>query len=78
MEEILKLMIESLVDNKDLISIKQTNDGDHVKFEVSVAQDEMGKIIGKRGKTAQAIRTIMKPVASKERKTVDIEFIDAE
>lgn len=76
MEEILRLMIEGLVDNKEDISIKKNEDGNHVKFEVSVAPDEMGKIIGKRGKIAQAIRTIMKPVASKDRKTIDVEFVD--
>lgn len=78
MDEILKKIVESLVDDKDSISIKKTENGDHVRFDVTVASDEMGKIIGRRGKIAQAIRTLMKPVASKEHKTVEVEFLDAE
>ena len=77
MEEILKLLIENLVDDKDSISINKTENNDLVKFEVSVAENEMGKIIGRRGKIAQAIRTIMKPVASKEHKIIEIDFVDA-
>ncbi|MBR3324995.1 MAG: KH domain-containing protein [Clostridia bacterium] len=77
MDEILKTMVESLVDNKDSISINKTEKDNHVRYDVTVSSDEMGRIIGRRGKIAQAIRTIMKPVASKEHKTVEVEFIDA-
>ena len=77
MDEILKTMVESLVDNKDSISINKTEKDNHVRYDVTVSRDEMGRIIGRRGKIAQAIRTIMKPVASKEHKTVEVEFIDA-
>ena len=45
-------------------------------FEVKVAESDMGKVIGKEGRIAKAIRTIMKSVASKENKKVSIEFID--
>ena len=44
-------------------------------FEVRVAQEDMGKVIGKEGRIAQAIRTIMKALAAKESKKVSIEFI---
>lgn len=74
MEEILKTVIENLVDNKDSISIEKTEDGDNVKFNVTVAKEEMGRVIGKQGKIAHAIRTLMKSVASKEKKKVEIEF----
>lgn len=76
MEEILKLVIENLVDNKESISIKNTEEDGIVKFEVLVPQEEMGKVIGRQGKIARSIRTLMKSVASKEHKKVDIEFVE--
>ena len=78
MEDILRLIVENLVDDKESISINKIENGNKVRFEVSVTQKEMGRIIGRRGVIAQAIRTIMKPVASKERKMVEVEFLDAE
>lgn len=77
MEEILKLVIENLVDNKESISIKNTEEDGIIKFEVLVPQEEMGKVIGRQGKIARSIRTLMKSVASKEHKKVDIEFVES-
>ena len=77
MEEILKLVIENLVDNKENVSIKSTEENDITKFEVLVPKEEMGKVIGKQGKIARSIRTLMKSVASKEHKKVDIEFVES-
>ena len=45
-------------------------------FEVKVAEKDMGKVIGKEGKIAKSIRTVMKAVGSKERKKVSIEFME--
>ena len=47
-----------------------------MKYEVRVAQKDMGRVIGKKGKIAQSIRTVMKAVAAKENKKVVVEFID--
>ncbi|MBR3134584.1 MAG: KH domain-containing protein [Clostridia bacterium] len=76
MENILRLIIENLVDNKEAISINSSEDGNHVKYEVSVAKEEMGRVIGRQGKIAHSIRTLMKSVASRENKKVDIEFVE--
>ena len=78
MENILRLIIENLVDNKDAITINSSEDDNLVKYEVSVAKDEMGRVIGKQGKIAHSIRTLMKSVASKENKKVDIEFVEGD
>jgi len=78
MEEILKIVIENLVDNKDSITINKSEENDVVRFEITVANEEMGKLIGRKGKIAHAIRTLMKSVASKEHKKVSIEFVEAE
>ena len=75
MKEILQTIIENLVDDKDSISINEVEVEKSVVFEVNVSENDMGKIIGKQGKIAQSIRTIMKSVASKEHKKVSVEFI---
>ncbi len=76
MKEILQTIIENLVDNKDAVSIKEEQDDTTIAFEVRVSEDDMGKIIGKQGKIASSIRTIMKSVAAKEHKRISIEFVE--
>ena len=51
------------------------DNGKSVTFEVKVAQEDMGKIIGKQGRIAQSIRNVMKAVANKEHKKATVEFI---
>ena len=75
MKEILQTIIENLVDDKSAISINEIAGEQSVVFEVKVSENDMGKIIGKQGKIASSIRTIMKAVASKENKRITIEFI---
>ena len=55
--------------------IKELEGEKSVVFEVKVAESDMGKIIGKQGRLAKSIRTVMKAVASKEQKRVTVEFI---
>ena len=76
MEEILKTIIEGLVNNKEAISISKDEKEDVTILKVKVSKDEMGKIIGKQGKIANSIRVLMKSIAAKEQKKVDIEFED--
>ena len=75
MKEILEIIIKNLVDNKDAVEIKELDGEQSVVFEVKVAENDMGKVIGKQGKIAGSIRTVMKAVASKEGKRVSVEFI---
>ena len=74
MEEILKTIIESLVDQKDQVQITRVDDEKGVLLKVKVADSDMGKIIGKQGRIAKAIRTVMKAVTSKDHKRVGIVF----
>ena len=75
MEEILKIIISNLVDNKDAVEITKKEDEKTITFEVKVAKEDMGKVIGKQGRLAKSIRTVMKSVASKEHKKVLVEFL---
>lgn len=75
MKEILEVIIKNLVDNKDSVEINEVNGEKSVVFEVKVAEGDMGKIIGKQGRLAKSIRTVIKAVANKENKRVTVEFI---
>ena len=65
----------NLVDDKEAVEIKELEGEKSIVFEVKVAEKDMGKIIGKQGRLAKSIRTVVKAVASKEQKRVSIEFI---
>ena len=74
MEKILKTIIENLVDNKEAVEITRVDDEKGVLLKVKVADEDMGKVIGKQGRIAKAIRTVMKSITSKENKKVGIIF----
>ena len=76
MKETLELIINSLVNDKEAVSINEIDGEKSVIFEVKVAENDMGKVIGKEGRIAKAIRKIMKSLAAKEEKRITIEFID--
>lgn len=76
MKEILKMIIENLVENKEDISIGEVEENGVIIFKVKVNQEEMGKVIGKQGKIAHSIRTLMRALGAKEQKKVDVEFVD--
>ena len=75
MKEILETIKKNLVSNPNEISVNEIEGEKAIIFEVKVAESDMGKIIGKEGRVAKAIRTVVKAVASKEGKRVTIEFI---
>ena len=74
MKEILKTILENLVDKKDQVQVTRVDDEKGVLLKVKVDSSDMGKVIGKQGKNAKAIRTIMKSITSKEHKKVGIIF----
>lgn len=75
MKELLEVIVKGLVDNKEQISIEKKTMNDTIVLSVKVAQGDMGQLIGKQGKMAKSIRTVMKSVASKEHKKVNVEFV---
>lgn len=76
MKDILEVIIKKLVDNQEDVSITEKEETKAITFEVKVNKADMGKVIGKQGKMAKAIRSIMKAIAVKEHKKVNIEFLD--
>ena len=76
MKDILEVVIKNLVDNQEEVSIIEKSEAKSVCYEVKVAKEDMGKVIGKQGKMAKAIRSIMKAIATREHKKVNVEFLD--
>lgn len=76
MKEILKTIILNLVENKEAVEIDEVKEDKTITFKVKIAQNDMGKVIGKQGRIAQSIRTVMKAVAGKEKMKVAVEFIE--
>ena len=75
MKQILESVITHLVDNKEQVSIEEQIDGDNIIYKVTVAQEDMGRVIGKQGRVAKAIRTLMRSLGSKDKKRITIEFV---
>ena len=75
MKELLEVIIQGLVDNKENVSVEEKTMNHTIVYQVKVAQNDMGKLIGKQGKMAKSIRTVMKSVAGKEHKKVNVEFV---
>ncbi len=75
MKEILETIVKNLVDNQEAVEIKEVDGEKNIIFEVKVAEEDMGKIIGRQGKIAQSIRTVIRAVANKNDKKVTVEFI---
>ncbi len=76
MKEILEGILNTLVDNKDAVVVNQIEKDKLTVFEVKVASEDMGRVIGKDGRIAKAIRNILRAIGAKEHKRVTVEFID--
>lgn len=76
MKEILETIVKNIVENPETVTIAEKAEETRIVFEVKVAKSDMGRIIGKQGKVANSIRTLMKALNSKDRKKISIEFID--
>lgn len=67
-------MVKSIVDNPDKVVVVETVEDNDILLTLSVAEEDMGMVIGKRGKIAKAIRTIMKTVAKLDDKKITVEI----
>ena len=73
---VLDLLVTSLVDDPDAVQIDPMEQRDRVRLEVRVGPDDMGRVIGKRGRVANAIRTVVRAAAVRDDVNVDVEFED--
>ena len=74
MVELVKLIAKSLVDHPEEVVVTQTESDDVITVELTVAADDMGKVIGKQGSIAKSIRTVEKAASSKSDKKVEVKI----
>ena len=75
LKELLSGIAKAIVDSPDAVTVVESVDGKRVNLTLSVAEDDMGMVIGKHGKIAKAIRSIMKTAAIADGKEVNVEII---
>lgn len=75
MKELVEIITKALVDNPDEVRVNETEGESIVILEINVGADDVGKIIGREGRIANAIRTVVKAAAAKQRKKVTVEII---
>ena len=76
MKDLVLMMAQALVDKPDEVEIREVAGDRTTVFELTVAKDDLGKIIGKQGKTARALRTILNATATKLKKRAVLEIIE--
>ena len=74
MKELVEVIAKALVDNPDEVVVTESQKGDDTLIELKVAASDRGKVMGKQGRIAKAIRPVVKPAASKEDKKVIVEI----
>ena len=74
MVELVEAIAKSLVDNPDAVEVKEVEGRQAIVIELKVAPDDMGKVIGKQGRIAKAIRTVVKAAASRDDKKVIVDI----
>ena len=75
MKEIVEVIAKSLVDHPESVQVSEKPDGDQLVLELRVAEDDMGKVIGRQGRIAKALRTVVKAAATRENKKVTVDII---
>jgi predicted RNA-binding protein YlqC (UPF0109 family) len=76
MRELVEIMAKALVDNPDQLEVSEIAGSDTLVIELKPAREDIGKIIGKKGRNVQAMRTLLNAAAGKLRKRVVLEIID--
>lgn len=75
MKELVEVIARALVDHPDAVRVREAEDPDRLVLQLSVAPEDMGKVIGKQGRIAKAIRTVVGAAAVREQKRVTVEIL---
>lgn len=76
MKELIQYIVQALVDNPDQVAVQEISAQQTLILELRVAKEDLGKVIGKKGRTAQAMRTILSCISAKEQKRVILEVVE--
>ena len=74
--DVLAYLVESIVEDPDGVGVELDDTGSRVRLNVTVSPGDMGRVIGKRGRVANAIRTVVRAAAVRDELEVDVEFVD--
>jgi predicted RNA-binding protein YlqC (UPF0109 family) len=74
-KELVEYVARSLVDDPDAVHVEETRDRDGIVLELHVAEDDMGKVIGRNGSVAKALRTLLKVTGAREGEPVSLEIV---
>jgi uncharacterized protein len=78
MKELIEYIAKSLVEHPEEVQVRESGGGSRVRLELSVAKDDMGRVIGKAGKVANSIRTLLRVAAEREGKQVTLDVVEPE
>ena len=76
MDELLEFLAKSLVDDPEAVSVDTANEEDALVLELRVAEDDTGQVIGRRGRTISALRTVMRAVGASQDQRVLVDLVD--
>ncbi|MEP6977877.1 MAG: KH domain-containing protein [Thermoleophilia bacterium] len=76
MVELLEYLARQLVDEPDAVRVEEIDDGDDLVLRLHVAEDDVGKVIGRQGRIARALRTVVRAAAVREQRRVLVEIAD--
>jgi predicted RNA-binding protein YlqC (UPF0109 family) len=78
MKDLIEYIAKSLVDHPDEVQVRESGGGPRVRIELSVSKDDMGRVIGKGGKVANSIRTLLRVAAEREGKQATLDVVEPE
>ena len=76
MKDLLLYIARSLVEHPEQVSVTEVEEGDELTLQLRVAPEDMGKVIGRHGRIAKEIRTLMKAAGNRQNKKVTVEIVD--
>ncbi len=76
MKELIEFIAKSLVDHPEEVKVRQSGGGSRVRIELSVTKEDMGRVIGKSGKVANSIRTLLRVAAERESKQATLDVME--
>ena len=78
MKELIEFIAKTLVEHPDQVQVREFGGGDRVRLELSVAREDMGRVIGKSSKVANSIRTVLRVAAEREGKQATLDVVEPE
>ena len=76
MKDLIEFIAKSLVEHPDQVEVREYGSGDHIRLELSVAREDMGRVIGKSGKVANSIRILLRVAAEREGKQATLDVVE--